>query len=95
MNEVHSTIVEHNRGQETGIPTRVQGRPAAVAGGGGEGALKLELRELARALLGARDAQRLLLVVVEVGRVAGATTLWQEWCFHLERPNGYTRIVKP
>ncbi|KAL6731198.1 hypothetical protein Aduo_002093 [Ancylostoma duodenale] len=42
-----------------------------------------ELGELFRALLGARYAQRLLLVVVEVRRVAWTTAFRQERRFHL------------
>lgn len=43
-----------------------------------------ELGKFLGALLGARDAQRLLLVVVEVGRVARTAALGQERRFDLK-----------
>ena len=46
--------------------------------------------EFLGALFGARDAQRLLLVVVEVGRVSRSLRLGSEWRLHLQ-----ARAVEP
>ena len=55
---------------------------------GGVAPASSEVREFLGALLGGRDPQRLLLVVVEVGGVAGTATLGREGRFDLAMADG-------